>query len=401
MDALSKVLPYLLYRKTKNCSKSSQVRSCNEFGIFAWKWTLHLSKLKLDYTSNKLLSIIQSWRRKIVQIKPPCSDDSHFEMHSALQHVKNTEHRKDTEQGFMKVNNMWWPGQRLHQRNCKPPIYERFPLYVDEHDSSHMTRQTHKGPTELNGVIESTDVGQSFMRRKTTVYLYKQAYISSREDNCHSSNNLRPQLWMEFCWLWELTEVALNSVEQPFKTPSVDWVTGCCSVPPPKPRYLPRSLLRLINSFLSASSIPACLAVFTLPVQSGTFLRYIAFYLSVLNSPLCQSVCVVPVWPWQNCPCRWFWAGGSFRCVAAHLSTRRWSYDIGHQASGSTSLYPSLSGWPTGRYAVERERNRWTTRITKQCVWHSDYRHFPNNTLQCFLVGLCKMTNLLIKMTNL
>lgn len=78
----------------------------------------------------------------------------------------------------------------------------------------------------------------------------------------------------------------------------------------------------------------------------------------IINSPLCRSVCVVPVWPSQSCLCRWFWAAGSFRCAGARLNTRRWSYDIGHRVSGWTSRYLSLIGWPTGRYAEERETNR-------------------------------------------
>lgn len=84
-----------------------------------------------------------------------------------------------------------------------------------------------------------------------------------------------------------------------------------------------------------------------------------------LNLPLDQSECVVPVWPWQSSPCQWSSATGSFRCAAAHLNIKRWSYDIVHQESGWTSQCPSLNGWLIGRYAVikrDRSTRAWIDR---------------------------------------
>lgn len=124
------------------------------------------------------------------------------------------------------------------------------------------------------------------------------------------------------------------------------------------------------------------------PVQSlqkTFFCRTLSrtFPFPISNSPLCRSKCVVPVWLWQSCPCRWFWAADSFQCVAAHLNTRQWSYDIGHQASGLTSRYPSLSGWPTERYAEERETERKTISVTIR----RDF-HFVVQCLTLLSVGL-------------
>ncbi len=47
------------------------------------------------------------------------------------------------------------------------------------------------------------------------------------------------------------------------------------------------------------------------------------------SSPLVLWECVVPIWPWQSCPCRWFWGAGSCRYVAAHRHRRRWSFGSG------------------------------------------------------------------------
>lgn len=84
------------------------------------------------------------------------------------------------------------------------------------------------------------------------------------------------------------------------------------------------------------------------------------FFCSVfsLNLPLDQSVCVVPVWPWQSFPCQWSSVAGSFRCAAAHLNIKRWSYDIVRRESGWTSQCPSLNGWLIGRYAVIKQERR-------------------------------------------
>lgn len=82
------------------------------------------------------------------------------------------------------------------------------------------------------------------------------------------------------------------------------------------------------------------------------------FFLFSLNLPLDQSVCAVPVWPWQSFPCRWSSVAGSFQCAASHLNIKRWSCDIGRQESGWTSQCPSLNGWLTGRYAaITQERH--------------------------------------------
>lgn len=110
------------------------------------------------------------------------------------------------------------------------------------------------------------------------------------------------------------------------------------------------------HMFFSFSLInPSMLGFTTFSVQSWRV--FVAHCLLSLNSPLCRSICVVPVWPWQSFPCQWFWVAGSFQCAVAHLNTRQWSCDIGHQVSGSTSQCPSLSDWLTRRYAVKRKRH--------------------------------------------
>lgn len=90
------------------------------------------------------------------------------------------------------------------------------------------------------------------------------------------------------------------------------------------------------------------------------------FFLLSLNLPLDQSVCAVPVWPWQSFPCRWSSVAGSFRCAASHLNIKRWSCDIGRRESGWTSQCPSLNGWLTGRYAAitQERRNHELAQIT-------------------------------------
>lgn len=119
------------------------------------------------------------------------------------------------------------------------------------------------------------------------------------------------------------------------QTPAVAWVTRCV-------------LLRCGSStFTICSFLSACLLCRSFPW------RYVLLF--SLNLPLDQSVCDVPVWPWQSFPCRWSSVAGSFRCAASHLNIKRWSYDIVHQESGWTSQCPSLNGWLTGRYAATKQ----------------------------------------------
>lgn len=112
-----------------------------------------------------------------------------------------------------------------------------------------------------------------------------------------------------------------------------------------------------------------------------------------LNPPLDQSVCVVPVWPWQSFPCQWSSVAGSFRCAAAHLNIKRWSYDIVHRESGWTSQCPSLNGWLIGRYAVikqERRTQAWIDRnhfqIFSDFFFHFCISHSLSRTFELILI---------------
>lgn len=98
-----------------------------------------------------------------------------------------------------------------------------------------------------------------------------------------------------------------------------------------------------------------CCGSSTLRICGVTLFHASAFS---LNLPLDQSVCVVPVWPWQSFPCRWSSAAGSFRCAAARRNIKRWSCDIVHPESGWTSQSPSLNGWLTGRYAAIKQETQ-------------------------------------------
>lgn len=134
-------------------------------------------------------------------------------------------------------------------------------------------------------------------------------------------------------------------MEQPFKTPAAVQVTRC---------YCPEK-----------SSICASI--------SGICVRLCVFCsVFSLNLPLDQSVCAVPVWPWQSFPCQWSSVAGSFQCAAAHLNIKRWSYDIVRRESGWTSQCPSLNGWLIGRYAVIKQETHTSMN------WQEDFQIFSD-----------------------
>lgn len=105
-------------------------------------------------------------------------------------------------------------------------------------------------------------------------------------------------------------------------------------------------------------------------------------------SPLCRWGRVVPAWPWQSCPCRWFLATGSCRCGAGRLmwSWRR-SSDIAACLCGPMAWTPEekrerrceFGEWATWRLrlavhkAAESESLKYVARGEKK---HSERLHY-------------------------
>lgn len=67
-------------------------------------------------------------------------------------------------------------------------------------------------------------------------------------------------------------------------------------------------------------------------------------------SPLCRWGRVVPAWPWQSCPCRWFLATDSYRCGAGRLM---WSW---RRSSDIAACLRGPMAWTPKEGRRERER---------------------------------------------
>lgn len=144
---------------------------------------------------------IATWEKTIEeerQIKPLCS--SEYTVFS-LQHEADIHYAKPTWL-HKRLNNMWWPGQRVRQATTVNHRYMNVLCFIwTAQNSSHMIKAAADtlSFTEPDGVINTTNVGQGFMGRKTTVYLNTQAYTHTKENHACLQ---RPRLCCEMRQFW-------------------------------------------------------------------------------------------------------------------------------------------------------------------------------------------------------